>query len=184
MRQRTDRDRLDRFLTELGRRLRRPVRFYLVGGAVVVSLGLRGSTLDIDYVADADDQAALDELERAIRTLKIALDVNVEPASPADFLPVPPWVLARSRFVATYGRLAVYRYHLPTQVIAKAARGFELDLADVELLVRSGQVAWEDVEATWRELRASPTGWSRYEPDDIEARLAALRRRLDTTASP
>jgi hypothetical protein len=94
VRQRTDRARLTRLLETLGRRLRHPVRFYLVGGSVMVNLGLRPPTLDVDFVADADDPAALSDLELAIRTLKNELDVNVKPASPADFLPVPSSTLA------------------------------------------------------------------------------------------
>jgi hypothetical protein len=178
MRQRTDGTRLERFLTTLGRRLRRPVRLYLVGGSAMVALGLRGSTLDIDYVATSDDPTALEDLERTIRALKNELDLNVEQASPGDFLPVPRAVLDRSRFVKRYGSIDVYFYHLPTQVIAKCARGLELDLADAEQLVRTGQVEWSDVEAAWREIRTSPTGWLRYEPDEIEGRLQELRQRL------
>ena len=147
---------------------------------MVIDLGLRATTLDVDYVADADDPRALPELEQAIRALKDELDINVEPAGPADFLPVPRSVLARSRFVAQHGTVAVYYYHLPTQVIAKAARGLEQDLADAEQLVRAGEVAWPDVEETWREIRASPTGWLRYEPDEVERRLGVLRERLAT----
>jgi hypothetical protein len=180
MRQRTDRARLERFLTALGRRLRRPVRFYLVGGSVMVDLGHRGSTLDIDYVATSDDPTALEELERSIRALKEELDVNVEPASPADFLPIPRSVLDRSRFVGRRGQMDIYYYHLPSQVIAKVARGLELDLADAEQLIRTGEVAWTEVEATWQEIRSSPTGWLRYEPDEIEQRIQVLRQRLTT----
>lgn len=181
MRQRTDQARLTGFLHALGRRIRRPVRLYLVGGSVLIDLGLRESTLDIDYVADADDTTALAEFEQAIRALKDELDVNIEPASPADFLPIPPSVLGRSRFVAQYGQVSVYYYHLPSLVIAKAARGLEQDLADAERLIRAGEVAWPDVEATWEEVRASPTGWLRHEPDAVERRLDLLRQRLGLT---
>jgi hypothetical protein len=167
-----------RFVTALGWLLRRPIRFYLVGDSVMVELGLRGSTLDIDYVADSDDPAALAELEQAVRALKEELDVNVEPASPADFLPIPRSVLDRSRFVGRYGSVDLFYYHPPSLVIVKVARGLELDLADAERLIRAGEVEWSDVEATWREIRASPTGWVRYEPDVIEARLQVLRDRL------
>jgi hypothetical protein len=182
VRQRTDRERLSRFLQALGRRLRQPVRFYLVGGSVLIDLGLRSSTLDIDYVAFADDPTVLAELEQAIRVLKNDLDVNVEPASPADFLPIPQTVLERSKYVGRRGRLEVYYYHLPSQVIAKAARGLEQDLADAERLISAGEVAWSDVEATWQEIRASRTGWVRYEPKEIDQRLELLRRRLDATS--
>ena len=183
MRQRTDRARLKRFLQALGRRMRRPVRFYLVGGSVLIDLGLRAATLDIDYVADADDPAALAELEQAIRALKNELDVNVEPASPGDFLPIPRSVLARSRYVERHGPVSVYYYDLPSQVIAKAARGLEQDLDDAVRLVRAGEVAWHDVEATWREVRSSPTGWLRHEPVEIEARLDLVRQRIEPGAS-
>ena len=179
MRPRADQRRLRRFLDALGRRLRKPVRLYLVGGIVLIDLGLRGTTLDIDYVADADDPDALGDLEQAVRALKEELDVNVEPASPADFLPIPRSVLGRSRYVGRYGRVDVYYYHLPSVVIAKAARGFEQDLADVERLVRAGEVTWSDVEATWAEVRTSPTGWLRYEPADVEQRLNVLKQRLE-----
>lgn len=181
MRQRTDRERLRRFLETLGKRLPRPVRFFLVGGSVLIDLGLRGSTVGIDYVASVDGPADLAELETAIRTLKHELDVNVESASPADFLPIPPTVLDRSRYVRRQGRLDVYYYHLPSQIIAKVARGLEQDLADAQRLVTEGEVVWSDVEATWQEIRASPTGWLRYEPEEIDVRLDLLRRRLGET---
>ena len=169
---------MKRFLQGLGRLVRRPVRFYLVGGSVVIDLCLRSATLDIDCVAEADDARAQVDLELAIRTLKDELDVNVVPASPADFLPIPRSVLVRSRFVEQHGSVAVYYYHLPSQVIAKAARGLEQDFADAERLVGAGEVSWTDVEEMWREVRASPTGWLRYEPNEVERRLTVLRKRL------
>lgn len=178
MRQRADRARIHRFLEALGRRLRHPVRFYLVGGTVLIDLGLRPATLGLDYVAEVDDPQAGAELEQAIRALKNELDINVEPAGPGDFLPIPSWVQGRSRFIARYGSLFVYYYHLPSLVLAKAARGLEQDLADAEQLVHSGEVDWQDVEHLWREVRSSPTGWLRYEPEEVEQRLAVLRRRL------
>ncbi len=145
----------------------------------MIALGLRTATLDIDYVAAADDPLALEEPERAIRALKLRLDVNVKPASPGDFLPVPPSVLDRSRDAGSFGLSAVYSYHLPTQVIAKAARGLEQALADIERLIAAKEVAWPEVEETWRQRRSSPTGWLRYEPEEVDERLAVIRRRLD-----
>src|SRR5262249_39228152 len=44
VRQCTDRERLKRYLRELGRRLRRPVWLYLVGGSVLIDLGLDAAT--------------------------------------------------------------------------------------------------------------------------------------------
>lgn len=177
MRQRADQERLRLFLSALGARLRLPVRLYLVGGTIMVDLGLRRSTVDIDYVAVTDDPRADEDLERAIRSLKDDLDVNVEPASPQDFLPVPAWAREQGRFVGQYGPVAVYHYHLPSVVIAKTARGYEQDLDDAEALLRGGHVDWAEIDRTWREMRASPRGWLRYEPDEVERRLEEVRRR-------
>jgi hypothetical protein len=183
VREPAERARIDHFLRTLGRRLRAPVRLYLVGGAIVVDLGLRNATLDVDYVAQADDPRALDEFEQLIPALKNELRLNVEPASPGDFLPVPPNVLARGRYVRTHGNLSVYYYDLPSTIISKIARGTERDLADVESLVRSGEVTWSAVESTWAEIRASPRGWLRHQPDTIDARIQTMRQRLGVGGS-
>jgi len=146
----------------------------------MVDLQLRQSTSDIDYTAITEDEQAADELEQAVRSLKNDLDVNVEPAAPHDFLPVPAWARERGRFVGQYGPVAVYYYHLPSLVLAKVARGYEQDLDDAEKLIRAAGVTWQEIEQTWREMRASPRGWLRYEPEEVERRLEQLRRRAGT----
>jgi hypothetical protein len=178
VREPAERSRIERFLQTLGRRLRHPVRLYLVGGAIVVGLGLRSATVDVDYVVQADDPTALDEFERLVPALKKELHVNVKPAGPTDFLPVPPNVLDRSRYVRGYANVSVYYYDLPSTIISKIARGAERDLTDVESLVQAGQVSWSDVESTWAEIRVSPRGWLRHDPNAIDARIRAMRERL------
>jgi hypothetical protein len=143
-----------------------------------VDLGLRSATLDVDYVAASENPRALQEFERLLPRLKDEIDVNVEPASPGDFMPVPRGVLERSRYVRNYGSVAVYHYHYPTLILAKAARGAERDLADIELLLRAGIVHWAAVEETWADIRTRDTGWLRHTPAQVEQRLNAVRRRL------
>ena len=60
------------------------MRLYLVDGAVHLNLG--HATLDLDFLAQAEDPEVLADFERAIRRLKEGLDVDVEPVSPADTL--------------------------------------------------------------------------------------------------
>ena len=43
-----DRQRIEHFLTELGRRFRHPGKVFLVGGTTMVHEGFRAQTLDID----------------------------------------------------------------------------------------------------------------------------------------
>ena len=178
MRAPASRDRLERFFETLGRSLRLPLRFYLVGGAAIVDLGLRPATLDIDYVARADNPEALRELERQLPRLKDDLDINVEPASPSDFMPVPEGAIERSTYVRSYGPVAVYHYDFPTLVLAKIARGAERDVADIELLLRTGAVTWTAVEAAWMEIRDREDGWLRHTPIQVERRMASMAQRL------
>jgi hypothetical protein len=56
---------------------------YLTGGATAVLEGWRESTVDIDVRIEPDSDAALTK----IRDLKEQLSLNVELASPLDFLP-------------------------------------------------------------------------------------------------
>jgi hypothetical protein len=86
MRPRADADRIDAFVRALGRAARTPARLYLTGGATAVLEGWRGTTVDIDVHLEPD----LDELLRHIPELKERLGVNVELASPAQFIPELP----------------------------------------------------------------------------------------------
>ncbi len=63
--------------------------------ASAVLLGFRASTVDIDLKLIPDS----DELLRAIPKLKEELQVNVELASPDQFIPPLPEWRERSRFI-------------------------------------------------------------------------------------
>lgn len=181
MREPSDRARIDRFLRELGRLIRRPLDFYLVGGSAVVHMGLRGATRDIDFAIRAEpevDGAFYDLLPR----LKEQLQLNAEPASPAEFLPIAPEEAFRhSVFVRHEGPVAVYYYDPRSLALAKVSRATEQDLADVEALVADGRVQWADVEQLWAAIRQRPfPPRARETPADIERRLSFMRQRLDS----
>jgi len=99
MRQRVGRQEIEHFLIQVGR-ARRPGRLYLTGGAALVHRGIRpGQTLDIDI------QIAIDpaNLTTEIAQLKQKLNMNIEFASPGDFIPLPAQWEARSEFIKRYG---------------------------------------------------------------------------------
>ena len=110
-----------------------PARVYFTGGATAVLLGWRLSTIDVDVKFVPDDDALL----RAIPGLKEELQINVELASPADFIPVPAGWEDRSLFVADAGRLSFYHFDLYAQALAKVERSHTQDVGDVrEMLTR------------------------------------------------
>jgi hypothetical protein len=120
----------------LGREARREVRVYLVGGATAVLLGWRPSTIDIDLVMRPED----DHLLRTIIELKESLGVNVELASPVDFIPVPEGWEDRSRFITTRGRVSFYHFDPYAQALAKVERGHQRDQADVREMLARGLI--------------------------------------------
>lgn len=136
MREAADAEQIARLARELGRVVPPGSRMYLTGGATAVLEGWRESTVDIDVRFEPDSDAALSR----IRDLKEELDVNVELASPLDFLPPLPGWQERSRFRLHEGNLEVFDFDLYSQAMSKLARGLELDLADVRSMVESGQV--------------------------------------------
>ena len=74
----------------------------------------------------------------SIPSLKERLRINVEMASPADFIPVPPGWEDRGIFIAQVGRVAFYHFDLYAQALAKAGCAHRQDLADVrEMLDRN-----------------------------------------------
>jgi hypothetical protein len=136
MRQLADSSQIRRLLHELAESARRDGRVYLTGGATAVLLGWRASTIDVDlkFVPDQD------EVLRAIPAIKDRLQINVELASPDDFIPVAEGWEARSAFIEQIRRLAVYHFDLYAQALAKLERGHQKDLGDVRAMVSRGLV--------------------------------------------
>jgi hypothetical protein len=130
-----DSDRVRAFARELGRGGGR-ARVYLVGGATAVIEGWRATTADIDVRIEPDS----DELLRRLPAIKEALGVNIELASPADFLPQLPGWRDRSPFLFREGAIDVHHYDLYSQALAKLERGLAYDMQDVASMVASGAV--------------------------------------------
>jgi hypothetical protein len=115
----------------LGREAAEDGRAYLTGGATAVLIGWRESTIDVDLLLVPEDERAL----RAVPRLKDELAINVELASPLDFIPVPPGWEERSVFVAREGRLSFHHFDPYAQALAKLERAHSQDLDDVRELV-------------------------------------------------
>lgn len=106
-----------------GAAARRPGRIYLTGGATAVLEGWRHSTIDVDLKMVPEQ----DELFQAIPRLKEELSINVELASPAEFIPELPGWEARSRAVRTEGPLTFCHYDFYAQALAKIERGHAIE---------------------------------------------------------
>ena len=136
MRPPVDGDRLRELARSLGRVAGAPTRIYLTGGATAVLEGWRGSTVDVDLRFEPDDDALLRELP----ALKERLGMNIELASPPDFIPELPGWRERSPLVFREGHVFVHHFDLYSQALAKIERGFALDLEDVRRMIERGLV--------------------------------------------
>ncbi|MEV4423272.1 DUF6036 family nucleotidyltransferase [Patulibacter sp. NPDC049589] len=142
---------------------------YLVGGTTAVIEGWRASTLDIDLYVEPD----LDAVARAIADARRALDVYIEYAWPAQFVPELDGWRDRSPAVMRVGTITVRHYDPYSQALAKLRRAHAQDLADVAAMIANGLV----VRHRARELFASVfPRLFRY--PSVDAR--ALQQMIDT----
>ncbi len=132
MRQLTDAARLRQFMRLLGRRAREAGRAYLVGGACAVLFDWRATTIDIDL----ELEPSLEPLLRDLPEIKEALQVNVELASPAHFIPALPGWRERSPFIVREGLIDFHHYDFYAQALAKLERAHAKDLDDVREMAK------------------------------------------------
>lgn len=148
MRQSVGRQDIEQFLVEVGR-TRQPGRLYLVGGAAMVHKGIRpGETLDIDIQVTSDPA----NLTAQIAQLKQKLNINIEFASPGDFMPLPAQWEVRSEFIRRYGQVDVFYFDWYSIALSKTQRGSRRDIADVQLLVRQGFVDVAELDALYQDV--------------------------------
>ena len=109
---------------------------YLTGGATAVLEGWRQSTIDVDLRFEPES----DELLRAIPALKESLGINIELASPPDFIPELPGWRERSPLLFRDGNVDVHHFDPYSQALSKIERGFTQDRDDVSELIKRGLV--------------------------------------------
>jgi hypothetical protein len=132
MRQKVTAPRLLEFIKALGAAATTPARIFLVGGATAVLLGWRDSTIDVDMKVVPDS-----DILQSLPGLKERLEMNIELASPDDFIPPLPGWQERSRFIRQEGNLGFFHYDFYAQALAKIERGHDSDRRDVqEMMLR------------------------------------------------
>jgi hypothetical protein len=165
-----DPQRIRDFARELGRAVAPGTRMYLTGGATAVLEEWRESTVDIDVRFEPDSDAAL----ARISELKETLSINVELASPLDFLPPLDGWQERARFRFREGNLEVFDFDPYSQALSKLERGFELDLDDVENIVNSGQVDPQKLLKLFEGIEAELFRFPAVDPARLRASIESL----------
>jgi hypothetical protein len=136
MRRLADADRIRAFMDAVGRAANKEIHLYFTGGATAVLSGWRKSTIDVDILMIPED----DQVFRSLPEIKESLELNIELASPADFIPEVPGWQDRSTAIERRGKVAYYHYDLYAQALAKIERGHAQDEADVREMIRSSAI--------------------------------------------
>lgn len=135
MRQKVNLQLLEDFMSAFSRGVKSPTKVYLVGGATAVIFGWRESTIDIDLKLISET-----DVLKTIPEIKETLQVNVELASPDDFIPaIPGWEM-RSSFIKRLGQVDFFHYDFYAQALAKLERNHELDKVDVREMIERGLI--------------------------------------------
>ena len=129
-------EKLTAVMSAMGRTVKTPGRVYLTGGATALLHGWRPMTVDVDLKADPEPAGFFE----AIALLKDSLAVNIELASPADFIPELPGWQDRSLFIARHGLIDFFHYDPYSQALSKLERGQSRDLTDVAAMLAAGLV--------------------------------------------
>lgn len=141
MRTLTDAGRIRQLMEALARSSETPSRVYFTGGVSAVLLGWRSTTVDVDLKLVPDS----DELLRAIPILKEKLSLNVELASPDQFIPELPGWRERSVFIDQIRRLSFFHYDFYSQALSKLERGHVKDLLDAGEMLRRGLIERDEL---------------------------------------
>jgi hypothetical protein len=144
---------------------------YLVGGATAVLTGWRATTVDVDLKLVPEQDAVL----RAIPRLKDELQVNVELASPGDFIPLPEGWQERSPLAERLNQLTFRHFDPYSQALAKLERDHARDRDDVQALVSSGLVDPDRLWDYFREIEPSLYRFPAIDPAAFRARVEQAR---------
>jgi hypothetical protein len=170
MRPPVDEQRIRELALHLGRAARSPIRVYLTGGATAVLKGWRASTIDVDLRFEPE----ADELLRELPMLKERLGINVELASPPDFIPELPGWRDRSPFVFRTGDLLVHHFDPYSQALSKIERGFEHDLVDVEAMIAASLVDRERLGELFDAIRPDLYRYPAIDPVAFARKVAGV----------
>ena len=151
----------------LGREAQGSGCIYFTGGASALLIGWRDSTVDVDMRLDPEPPGIF----QAIAKLKQDLNINIELASPQDFLPPLPGWRDRSVFIGTQGQISFYHYDFTAQALSKLSRGFDRDIKDVQAMYEqklfSLRELWDCFEAIAPDLIRFPS----LDPDRLKSRV-------------
>jgi len=176
MRSETNRAKLMAFMAALGKRVSGAGRIYLTGGATALLHGWREMTIDIDLKPDPEPPG----LFEALAELKDELDLNIELASPDQFIPAIPGWRERSIFIVRHAQLDFFHYDPYGQSLSKLQRAHARDLRDVQAMLRAGLVQSARLREFFDTIRPELIRYPAIDPRAFRAAVDEFCRTADS----
>ena len=154
-------------MEELAANAQSPGKIYFTGGATALLLGFREQTIDIDLKLDPEPKGAFE----AIAKLKNSLDINVELASPDNFIPAPRDWRERSRHIVSIRSVEFFHYDFVLQALSKLERGYEHDLEDVAKLLQGGHVTADALRACLTQIQPDLIRYPAIDPRQFQEKV-------------
>ena len=178
MRREVGRDVLQEFFKEFSKPFKSACSVYILGGASALIYGWRASTHDIDLKVLPDNEAF-----NIIAKLKDRLSINIELASPDDFIPALPSWQERSIFIERYGKVDFLHYDFYSQALSKIERGFERDLLDVRSMYDSGLLDLEKLQQLFTQIEPDLIRYPAIDPKSFKLGFAKFIATLEADSS-
>lgn len=118
----------------------------------------------------------IDSLLRELAALKDDLGVNIELASPPDFIPELPGWRDRSPFVFREGNVDIHHFDFYSQALSKIERGFSQDLDDVQHMMESGLVEPSRLHELYDAIEPELFRYPAIDPAAFRRKVAAALR--------
>lgn len=172
MRTETTQDRVLQFMAALGRKVKSGGRVYLTGGSSAVLLGWRRMTMDIDMQGDPEPAGFFE----ALSGIKDEMDINLELASPSDFIPPLPGWQDRSQFIARHGSVDFYHYDFYSQALSKLERFHDRDKVDVVAMLETGLIKRERLRELFESIKPGLIRYPSIAPDTFAKRVYSFTK--------
>jgi hypothetical protein len=167
MRPTVDSQKIERLMQVLGREAQGSGCIYFTGGASALLIGWRSSTVDVDIRLDPEPPGIF----QAIAKIKQELNINIELASPQDFLPPLPGWRDRSVFIGRKGQILFYHYDFTAQALSKLSRGFDRDIKDVEAMYEQRLFSLRELRDCFEAIAPDLIRFPSLNPDMLRSRV-------------
>jgi len=175
MRQNIDSQKIEQLMQALGREAKGSGCIYFTGGVSALLIGWRESTVDVDIRLDPEPLGIF----QAIAKLKQELNINIELASPHDFLPPLPRWRDRSVFIGKQGQISFYHYDFTSQALSKLSRGFDRDLKDIQAMYEQSLFSLSDLRDCFAAITPELIRFPSLNPDLFRTRVENFIKHIE-----